>query len=355
MGTLGNGTYNDLKPSVNTTESFVNIQRFLKKMLKKHIKIIAMEISSHGIAQNRISKLYFSIAILTNITSDHLDYHINLENYIQAKWKFFSQNRIQTFIINTDDNIGRTWIKKLPKNNVIIVSTHQTFNFSSFKKWIFAHHIIYKKSQTDIYFKSSWGEGVLNSKLFGRFNVINLLLALATLLELGYPISYLIKTCNKIQAIYGRMQLFKVPNKPSIIIDYAHNEDAFRNVLKTIREIYYHNKIWCVFGCGGDRDKSKRSLMGAVAETIADNIILTNDNPRNENQKQIIEDILEKCTYKKNIYIILNRKNAITFAVTHANIDDCIAILGKGHEKYQIIKNKRYHFSDHEVIKKLLE
>ncbi|XBC43504.1 MAG: UDP-N-acetylmuramoyl-L-alanyl-D-glutamate--2,6-diaminopimelate ligase [Buchnera aphidicola (Meitanaphis flavogallis)] len=354
MGSLGNGTYNDLKPSVNTTDSPINIQKFLKEMLINDIKTIAMEISSHGIIQHRVSNLNFSMAILTNITSDHLDYHKTIENYIKAKWTFFSKNKIKTFIINIDNHIGKLWTKKLSKKRTIVVSINKNFNYSLFKRWVHAYRIIYNTNYTYIYFKSSWGKGLLKSQLIGNFNVTNLLLALVALLNLGFSLSCLIDVCEYIIAVPGRMQSLKIPNKPNIIIDYAHNEDAFKNVLQTIRKIYHHN-VWCVFGCGGNRDKLKRSLMGKISEKIANKIVLTNDNPRNENPKEIIKDITQNIQNKKNIHIILDRKQAIKFAIMNANINDCVVVLGKGHEKYQIIKNKTYYFSDYETIKKLLE
>ncbi|XBC44562.1 MAG: UDP-N-acetylmuramoyl-L-alanyl-D-glutamate--2,6-diaminopimelate ligase [Buchnera aphidicola (Schlechtendalia peitan)] len=353
MGTLGNGTYNDLEPSENTTESPIKIYNFFLKMLTKNIKIVAMEISSHGIAQNRILNLKFSIAILTNVTSDHLDYHKTIDNYVDTKWRFLSTYNIKTFIINADDSFGKIWIKKLSKHDIVVISIHPNFNYSSFKKWIYAYHIINKTYHTYIYFNSSWGSGILKSKLIGLFNVTNLLLSISTLLILGHPLSFLIQICKYINPIFGRMQTFKILNKPSVIVDYAHNVDAFKNVLQTVRTLYHH-KIWCIFGCGGDRDKSKRSLMGKIAEQLADKIILTNDNPRNENSISIIEDIIKGCKYKKNIYIIENREQAINFAIKHAKPHDCIIILGKGHERYQIIKDKKYYFSDQKIIKKLI-
>jgi len=353
MGTLGNGIYNNLKPSLNTTESYENIQKFLKKMLIKNIKTITMEISSHGIVQNRIANLQFSIAILTNVTSDHLDYHKNFTNYAQSKWHFLSNYKIKTFIINVDDYIGKNWIKTLPKKNTIAVSIQKKFNYSSFKKWIFAYRIVRCTNYTYIYFNSSWGSGLLKSKLIGLFNVTNLLLALAALLKLGNSIFKLTETCKNIIPILGRMQTLKVLNKPLVIIDYAHNEDAFKNVLKTIRNLYHH-RIWCIFGCGGERDTLKRPFMGKIAENITDKIILTNDNPRNENPIQIFKDIVKGCNCKKTTYIIPNRKKAIYFAIKNAKICDCIAILGKGHEKYQIINNKNHFFSDYKITKNLL-
>lgn len=354
MGTLGHGIYNHLKHSKNTTESTINIQKFLYEMTNKKIKIVAMEISSHSIVQNRISGLSFSIAILTNITPEHLDYHKTMENYIRSKWLFFSKFNIKTFIINADDRIGFQWIKKMSLKNVITITINRNFNPPLSKKWINANKILDNNNHTYIYFHSSWGNGLLKSQLIGIFNVSNLLLALAATLELGYPLDFLIKTCKFIKTICGRMQTFHSINKPKIIIDYAHNPDSLKNLLTTLK-IKYNKKLWCIFGCGGNRDQTKRAKMGAIAENLSDKIILTNDNPRNENPIKIISNILEGCKNKKNIIVIVERKDAIKFAITQADKKDLIVIAGKGHETYQIIGDNYYYFSDHKIVTKLLE
>lgn len=355
MGTLGYGCYKKLTLTKNTTESPENIYKFIQNMLYKNIDTIAMEISSHGISQNRILGLPFNIAILTNITSEHLDYHQTIQQYIHAKLSFLLQYNINTFIINIDDPIARSCIKKLSNKNIISVTINNHYSSFLSKKWINVNKIEEKHDYTTISFNSTWGSGILSSKLIGLFNVTNLLLALASLLELKYPIQDLIKVCNKIKTISGRMQYFKFPNKPKIIIDYAHNKDALKNLLNTIKMKFKNKKIWCIFGCGGNRDKNKRPHMGKIAEILSDKIILTNDNPRNENPLDIIQDILSGCKNKNKIHVILNREKAIKFALNNANIQDIIIISGKGHEKYQIINNKYYYYSDQDVINKLLK
>ncbi|AAO26935.1 UDP-N-acetylmuramoylalanyl-D-glutamate-2,6-diaminopimelate ligase [Buchnera aphidicola str. Bp (Baizongia pistaciae)] len=355
MGTLGHGINNNLKKTDNTTESSANIHQFLYHMLKQNIKTFAIEISSHGIVQHRIEQLPFKIAILTNITPEHLDYHRTMDNYINAKKAFFFKYNINTLIINADDLIAKTWIKKLNHKNVITITTKdQNFNSISPKKWIHANKIIQKQNCTNIHFNSSWGHGILNSTLIGHFNVINILLALATLLELNYPITDLVKVCKYIKTISGRMEHIHIVNKPKVIIDYAHNTNGLKNLLSTLKEIFNKKKIWCIFGCGGDRDKTKRPYMGSIAEKMSDQVILTNDNPRNEHPLKIIKNILSGCKFKNKIRIIPNREHAIKFAVNNADKEDIIVVAGKGHEKYQIINNKYYHFSDHKIIKKLL-
>jgi len=304
MGTLGHGIYNNkLIPTKNTTESSINIHKFLHKILLQNVKTSVMEISSHSIVQNRILGLPFKIAILTNITSDHLDYHHTLEKYIKAKWSFLFEYNINTFVINADDPTAKIWIKQLSRKNLIVITTKNNNDYTSFKKWIRVKKIVDKNHYTNIHFDSVWGNGILKSKLIGHFNVINFLLALATLLELKYPIEDLLNTCKNIKTICGRMEYFSSYNKPIVIVDYAHNQDALKNLLLTLRTKFKNKKIWCIFGCGGCRDKTKRAHMGMISEKIAYKTILTNDNPRNENPKKIIEDILDGCIdKKKNTY-----------------------------------------------------
>lgn len=355
MGTLGHGIYKKLKLGTNTTESSIKIYKFLYNMSKENIKTVVMEVSSHGIVQHRTLGLPFKIAIFTNITPEHLDYHKTMKEYIRAKYSFLFKYNINTLIINANDPIAITWIKKLAHKNLITITTNRNINFPLSKKWINTNKITYENNFTNIHFNSSWGNGILKSKLIGHFNVINILLAFATLLELKYPIVNLIKVCNYIQTICGRMQYFNVIQKPKIIIDYAHNADALKNLLTTLRTQFENKKIWCIFGCGGNRDKIKRAHMGSIAEEISDTVILTNDNPRNESPLKIIQDILTGCKNKNKINIILNRENAIKFAIQNAHVQDIIVIAGKGHEIHQTINNKNYYFSDQNIVQKLLQ
>ncbi|MXP56490.1 UDP-N-acetylmuramoyl-L-alanyl-D-glutamate--2,6-diaminopimelate ligase [Pantoea sp. Mhis] len=355
MGTIGNGIYGNLIASKNTTDSAVVIQQVLYDLVKKNTNLVAMEISSHSLVQHRVHALPFVAAVFTNLSQDHLDYHHNMAEYESAKWLLFSQHKINKAIINADDKIGRQWINKIP--NAVVVTSQKIFQFKFYQYWLHANNIYYHDNGTFISFNSSWGNGNFKSQLIGEFNSTNILLALATMLTLNYPLELLIDTAIKLQPICGRMERFTAPDKPLVIVDYAHTPDALEKALKTAR-IHYCKKggyIWCVFGCGGERDRDKRPLMGAIVEKLTDIVIITNDNPRNEKSMFIINDILSGMIQPKRARIILNRKQAVTSAIIEARVNDLVLIFGKGHENYQIIGNEYIHYSDRDIVTKLLE
>jgi UDP-N-acetylmuramoyl-L-alanyl-D-glutamate--2,6-diaminopimelate ligase len=354
IGTLGNGFYGFLKPTKNTTPSAIYIQSFLYMALKKKTELVTMEVSSHGLVQHRVKGVHFYIGIFTNLSQDHLDYHKNMKQYEASKWLLFSTHIVKKIIINANDDHGKIWLKKLFNFYTVAVTIQDNTQKKYSKKWINATNIQYYKETVQITFESSWGNAKISSSLIGRFNVINLLLSLACLLELGYSFLDLLKTSNKIKPIQGRMETFQYHSQTKFIIDYAHTPDALKQALTAIRLQYNQKYIWCIFGCGGERDKTKRSIMGSIAESIADKIIITNDNPRNEKERNIVVNILNGIKNKKKILIILNRKKAISYAFFKSKSNDIIFISGKGHEEQQIIKNRRINYSDKTTVLKLL-
>ncbi|ANZ22446.1 UDP-N-acetylmuramoylalanyl-D-glutamate--2,6-diaminopimelate ligase [Buchnera aphidicola (Diuraphis noxia)] len=355
MGTLGNGFLKSLHVTKNTTPEAIYIQSFLYMAVEKKTKLVTMEVSSHGLVQNRVKEIPFHIGILTNISQDHLDFHGNMENYKSAKWSFFSKHKIKKVILNANDKCGQIWLRRLFNVYTIAVTIKDSTQKKYATKWINATHLQYDKNGTNITFESSWGSGNIKSYLIGDFNAINLLLSLACLLELGYKIYDLINTSYKIQPINGRMETVFHNNKLVFIIDYAHTPDALKKALNSIRLHYNQSYIWCIFGCGGNRDKKKRPLMGSIAEKIANKVIITNDNPRNEKEENIINDILNGCKNPKKIFIIPNRKQAISYAFHQSQDDHIIFLAGKGHEDKQIIQNKHINYSDKKVVLNLLE
>ncbi|ADP67197.1 UDP-N-acetylmuramoyl-L-alanyl-D-glutamate--2,6-diaminopimelate ligase [Buchnera aphidicola] len=354
MGTLGNGFYNSLQPTNNTTSSPIFIQLFLSKVLEKQAELVTMEVSSHGLIQHRVKEVPFYIAIFTNLTQDHLDYHENMEKYESAKWLLFSTHKVKKIILNADDQYGKIWLKKLLNFYTVAVTIQNRKQKKYSTKWINATNIE-QNNNNSIYitFESSWGTGRISSCLIGRFNVTNLLLSLACLLELGYSLSDLIHTSEKIIPVQGRMELFSYVKKPTFIIDYAHTPDALKKTLNAIHS-HYQRYIWCIFGCGGERDQKKRPIMGAIAEKMSDKVIITNDNPRNEKEKKIIQDILNGCKNKEKILIIPDRKKAISYAYFGAKYHHIILIAGKGHEEKQIIQNRSINYSDKKIVLNLL-
>ncbi|MCR3755064.1 MAG: UDP-N-acetylmuramoyl-L-alanyl-D-glutamate--2, 6-diaminopimelate ligase [Candidatus Westeberhardia cardiocondylae] len=359
MGTIGNGIINHhIYQTKNTTDSAIYIQKFLSKLKKLGINFVSLEVSSHSLSQYRIEHLKFSAAIFTNLSYEHIDYHNNMKNYELTKWKLFSKIKVKKYIINANDKIGKKWLLNLqsitnPKN-IVAVSSNYIPNFFPYWKgqWIYASKIYYNSKNTYINFKSNWGNEIIHSPLIGKHNVNNILLTISTLLTLGYPLKKLIQTSKKLKQIIGRMEIFQTTKKPKIIIDYAHNPKALQQALITAKHHCY-GKLWCIFGCGGNRDKNKRHIMGKISEKYSDMIIITNDNPREENQKKIIDEI-KKGIKNKKIQIIYNRTKAIQTAIEKASQKDLILIIGKGHEIYQIFNKKYYMYSDRITIQKLL-
>ncbi|AKC60312.1 UDP-N-acetylmuramoyl-L-alanyl-D-glutamate--2,6-diaminopimelate ligase [Blochmannia endosymbiont of Camponotus (Colobopsis) obliquus] len=352
MGTIGNGIIGNICPSKNTTCSAIEIQKMLAQFRKQGVTFVAIEVSSHGLAEDRVKDLCFDAAVFTNLTQDHLDYHGNMFNYELVKWQLFSVLKAKEFVINCDDTVGRKWLLKLP--HAVAVSILGNFPCDHWSgRWLRVIKAHYYSDHTKIIFDSSWGHGLINTQLVGTFNVSNLLLAMATLLVLKYPLSLLLSTVVKLQNVCGRMEVFRVINYPIIIVDYAHNPGALKQSLLTSR-LYSRGKLCCVFGCGGDRDKAKRSLMGVIAERYADNIIITNDNPRNENPQDIIDDIKKTILDKTNVKVITSRSEAIDVAIRQCSPDDLVLISGKGHEDYQLVGNKRLNYSDLITVKKIL-
>lgn len=352
IGTIGNGLNNNLIHTNNTTDSAIDIQKFLHSFFLQKVNLVAIEVSSHGVMQNRVKSISFQAAIFTNLTHDHLDYHENMLNYELSKKMLFLKHKVNNIIINADDKIGYKWLHEIP--NAVAVSIKNNTNIEKHKLWLKAYNIIYNKNITKIQFKSSWGNAVISTKLLGEFNVTNILLALSTLLSMSYSLKELVDTSHLLKPICGRMELFKYSKKPNVIVDYAHSPESLKKSLKSVR-LYCKNNIWCIFGCGGNRDVFKRPIMGSIAKKYSDIIILTSDNPRNEKSDDIIYDITLGILDFNNVYIIPKRKQAINYAIKHADLKDFIFISGKGHEIYQIIGNRMVKMSDREIVHNLLK
>ena len=361
LGTIGNGIYNHLKPSENTTSSAVDIQTYLADFVKKRVKVVSMEISSHGLTMNRVKGITFAATVFTNLSRDHLDFHKTMGKYAKSKWSLFSADEKEKqvisagkSIINYDDKYGKRWIEKL--SNVTAVSC-QPKSLSRLKNlnipYVGVSMIEYHDKGAEIHMQSSWGNTVINSRLLGEFNVSNLLLCVATLLTLDFPFFAVVNMASFLKPICGRMEVLHTHHSPTFIIDYAHTPDALQKALQASR-IHCKGKLWVVFGCGGDRDTGKRSLMGDIAAQYADNIILTNDNPRTEDEMKIINDIQQGLVNNKNVYVITDRVTAIKKAFSKAKPNDVILIAGKGHEDYQIVGKTKHHYSDQETVKQLL-
>lgn len=280
-----------------------------------------------------------------------LDYHGDMANYEAAKWSLFAAHRVGQAIINADDEVGLRWLSKLP--DAVAVTMQGNLQPGGHGRWLKTTAVDYHDNGATVRFSSSWGDGEIESRLMGAFNVSNLLLALATLLSLGYPLEALVETGSRLQPVCGRMEVFNAPGKPTVVVDYAHTPDALEKALEAAR-LHCQGQLWCVFGCGGDRDKGKRPLMGGIAEQFADRVVITDDNPRTEEPRTIINDILTGLLDAGQALVIHGRAEAVTSAIMQAQEQDVVLVAGKGHEDYQLVGNRRTDYSDRTTVARLL-
>lgn len=351
MGTVGNGLLGRIIPTENTTGSAVDVQQVLANLHQQGATFAAMEVSSHGLVQHRVAALKFAASVFTNLSRDHLDYHGDMAGYEAAKWLLFSEHEAGQAIINADDEVGRKWLARLP--DAVAVTMENNLQPGCRGRWLKAINVHYHDGGATIPFSSSWGDGEIESRLMGAFNVSNLLLALATLLALGYELADLLQTAERLQPVCGRMEVFTAPGKTTVVVDYAHTPDALEKALQAAR-LHCAGKLWCVFGCGGDRDKGKRPMMGAIAEQYADVVVVTDDNPRTEEPNAIVDDILAGMLDAGRAYVVPGRAEAVTNAIMQARENDVVLVAGKGHEDYQIIGNRRLDYSDRVTAARLL-
>jgi UDP-N-acetylmuramoyl-L-alanyl-D-glutamate--2,6-diaminopimelate ligase len=351
MGTVGNGIFGKpLQVQNQTTLDPISIQRFLADMVNQQVQVVAMEVSSHALTQGRVSGVEFSAAIFTNLTQDHLDYHGDMQSYWQAKRKLFVEYDVPHIIINADDQYGQKLLADFPTAIAYCLDPVP----SPSRARVRGDQLILSRHGIQANIETPWGDGLLQIKQIGRFNLSNILAVLATLGALGIALDDILKTLENLPLVPGRLQTFNAPHKPLVVVDYAHTPDALKNVLMTLRE-NCQGKLWCVFGCGGDRDPGKRSIMGSIAEQLADHIIITDDNPRTEKAEDIVAQIIEGLESKKTVIIEHDRITAIKYAINYAELSDIILVAGKGHEDYQEIGKEKRHYSDIETVNNLLE
>lgn len=355
IGTLGNGLYPHLKSGLLTTPDAIELQQLLATLRAQNAKTVFMEVSSHRLAQQRLNGMAFSIAAFTNLTRDHLDYHGSMKKYAQAKRSFFDLPGVQQVVLNADDPYGKSWLDELAGQLPITA-----YSISKLKPslapipHVMVKHCQYKRQGLQAEITTPWGDiSIENPFLIGAFNLSNLLLVLIVLKLLGFSLLDIARVISNVKGIKGRMEAFHVSDKALVVIDYAHTPDALQQALKALRA-HCQGDLYCVFGCGGDRDKGKRPLMAAVAEQFADHLVLTNDNPRFEDSSQIIRSIRQGLTGIKPTYIEQDRRRAISYAIQKAKAEDVILIAGKGHEAYQLIAGIKHPFSDVEEVRRLL-
>lgn len=350
MGTLGAGIYPDLTETGFTTPDVITCQQWLAGLVSNKVKFAVMEVSSHALTQGRVNAIKFESAIFTNLSRDHLDYHGDMESYAEAKSTLFKLSGLKNAIINVDDEAGRNIADNLANNiNCIRYGTNKKFNPD-----VYASNVVLDQNGLSLTVFTPWGQGTLNAPLIGDFNVSNLLAVLSLVLLQGLDFKEALKRLATIKSVQGRMQRFGSENTPLVVVDFAHTPDALKQALTSLRQ-HTKNNLWCVFGCGGERDQGKRPLMGEVAAEKSDYIILTNDNPRSENAEKIIEEIKSGIKNFEGLTIEQDRHSAIHFAISHAQQGDVVLVAGKGHENYQLIGDTKEPFNDADEVKQQLE
>lgn len=361
MGTLGYGLCGSLEKATHTTPDAITVHRLIRDIKNRGAKDVVMEVSSHGLDQGRIVGVEVDVAVFSNITRDHLDYHETMQAYVDAKKRLFAWPTLKCAVINVDDAYCQDMMSVIAPSTKVIGYSVKSARAAKTPCLHKAHSVIYGsilKSSLDgseILVECEWGCAQFSTSLLGEFNVYNLLAALAVLLWRGVAFEEALARLATVRPFAGRMEVVaRSATTPTVVIDYAHTPDALEKALKAIRQLSPEQKLWCVFGCGGDRDQGKRAIMGQIAEQFSDRVVVTDDNPRSEQPQDIVRGILSGMANASQVDVVHDRAEAIAFVLRQASGMDVVLIAGKGHEDYQEINGERRFFSDLDEVKKCL-
>ena len=343
IGTIEYKIDDEIIEAVNTTPESLDLIKIFDKSLKKGIEYVIMEVSSHSLELGRVETLDFDYALFTNLTQDHLDYHKTMENYFLAKKKLFLKlKNVENSVINVDDEYGRKLYGEFSQKTVNILSY-------GLKKGELRGEFL---SDNEIKIKYKDKELISKYKLLGDFNLYNTLGAVGIILKLGEDLEKIVERIESLEPAPGRFETVECGQNYKVIVDYAHTPDALENVIKVARNIKNRGKVITIFGCGGDRDRTKRPVMAKISEEYSDITILTSDNPRTENPEQIFTEVKKGFKFQDRHIFEPDREEAIRKAISIARKNDIILITGKGHETYHIIGLKKYHFDDKEIARR---
>lgn len=352
IGTLGYGTLDSLTPILHTTPEAVPLQNIFSEFKQQGIQTTAMEVSSQSLDQYRVEAVAFDLAVFTNLSRDHLDYHKTMDSYMASKRKLFNCASLSKVVINLDDPCGMKLFKELQGTIQVVGYTLQP-NTQYDCLTVSATVFDCDRGVTRLKIMSPWGEGTIVTHIPCLFNVENMLAALAVLCLSDVAFLDALSALSKCSLPPGRMEFFERKGYPTVVIDFAHTPDALKKVLDALRPLPKEDLI-CVFGCGGERDVGKRAEMGQIAEVLADRVVLTSDNPRNESPMSIIKDIMDQITDRSQVTQEIDRRYAIAKAIQSATKDDVVLIAGKGNESYQEIAGKKIPFNDRDIVKSIL-
>ncbi|NNF40076.1 MAG: UDP-N-acetylmuramoyl-L-alanyl-D-glutamate--2,6-diaminopimelate ligase [Woeseiaceae bacterium] len=351
IGTLGYGVDEVRDADGMTTPAAVELHGRLAGFVEEGARFAALEVSSHALSQARVAGVRFAAALFTNLTRDHLDYHADMQDYFETKARLFLEADTATRIVNVDSDYGARLVDRCGLE-VVTVSTRFD-RVANGRPYVFARSVVADTHGSTVTFVSSWGEGRFTLPLPGDFNVANAMLVLAVMLQQGVSLQAACDVLSRVQAPPGRMQRVAGPGS-RVYVDYAHTPDALDVALSALRQ-HSKGRLWCVFGCGGDRDQGKRALMARVAERLADRVVVTSDNPRTEKPEKIIEDIMAGLSEPRAATAIEDRAAAIAWTIRQAADTDVVLIAGKGHEDYQETGGKRLPFSDYDMAAAALQ
>jgi UDP-N-acetylmuramoyl-L-alanyl-D-glutamate--2,6-diaminopimelate ligase len=349
IGTLGFGPLDALEPASHTTPDPFTLNRILAHCMDDGVDHLAMEVSSHALAQGRVDTVQFDAAIFTNLSRDHLDYHEDMEAYAAAKRRLFTDHAPRFSVINRDDMTGRKWIRELGGQQQVL-----SYGLMPGAE-LTAEVLTMDADGMALRLHSPWGRAELRTGLIGQFNALNLLATAGALTLLGMSWGDTVRELEAVQAVPGRMvRLGGAPGQPVVVIDYAHTPDALAQSLAAVRD-HLSGRLTCVFGCGGNRDRGKRAQMGQVAESLADRLVVTSDNPRFESVNSIINDVLRGIGDQGRVAVEPDRATAIRTAIDQAGPGDIVLVAGKGHETWQEVAGQKIPFSDEATVQAVLE
>ncbi len=352
-GTLGYGPVGAVTPGTYTTPDCITVHRQIAQLRDADVTHLGMEVSSHALDQQRVAGVRFDTAVFTNLTHDHLDYHGTVAAYGAAKERLFQWPGLRHAVVNVGDAFGRQLAGRYSGSSLTLCSRSAAMHLSKASRALFAAQVRAAVHGLEIDIDGSWGTATLSSRFVGDFNVDNLLAVLGVLLGWDVPLHRAIQAIENCFAPPGRMETFTASGKPLAIVDYAHTPDALEKALQATRG-HCRGKLICVFGCGGDRDATKRPLMGAIAERLADAVIVTDDNPRTEDGDAIVANIVAGLQRPQQATIERDRARAIELAIRAGRAGDAVLVAGKGHEDYQIVGLEKRHFSDRDVVQAAL-